>query len=96
MQYLQAHVNKSSICSKLDICRVPIYSAPRFFALCFQLANGEFVNNCDESNGWIGVVVNHNRKLDCGLYTVPTGLSTYTNPCKFDWINKNKLRSIAG
>jgi hypothetical protein len=61
-----------------------------------RLRNGVFVAGCDDKSGFLGIVYDPTKKLDCGVGSPVAKLMAYNGPCRSGWVSKRFVTLIAG
>lgn len=61
-----------------------------------RLKNGATINFCDETTGWVGVVVSRGPNVDCGTGSPIAKRSAYSGPCKSGWVYAKYTELLAG
>ncbi len=76
-----------------------VRSAPSFKAQTKdKLKAGQTLTLCDEQGEWLGVVYSlaSDGDIDCGVSTPSAFVGAYRGPCRYGWVNRRYVETIAG
>lgn len=61
-----------------------------------RLPAGTTVAMCDSVDGWVGIVYDLTKSMDCGTGSPIEGEQNYGGPCKSGWVSEKFITLMAG